>query len=141
MVPPAAEYIHSYLLSHNSYLLQSLLSHNSYLPQLSHSVLCSSRHAGTAPSNAVGAAICRPGNRCGDAGGHTGPPLQGHASHSDLCSSHQAGNAGSFGERVGVILCLNPEFPLKVKGAIVLEPTPKWKNCNKVSLFIVQIFP
>ena len=31
IIPPAAEYIHSYLLSHNSYLLQSLLSHNSYL--------------------------------------------------------------------------------------------------------------
>ena len=78
-------------------------------------------------------------------GGHTrfrAVWLRGRqASHSALCSSHQAGKAGSFGERVGVILCLNPEFPLKVKGAIVLEPTPKWKNCNNVFLFIVQIFP
>ena len=76
---------------------------------------------GTAPSNAVGAAICRPGEavRGWRTGGHRGPPLQGHASHSDLCCSHQAGKAGSFGERVGFILIVEAFCPSAIKGPIM----------------------
>ena len=80
-------------------------------------------------------------------------PLQGRAtggsrsggvpqsSHSPLWASHHAGNAGSFGERVTGILYLKPEFPFRVNGEIVFEPTPKWKNCKREPLFIVQISP
>ena len=76
---------------------------------------------GAAPSKAVGAAICRPGEavRGWGTGGHIGPPLQGHASHSDLCCSHHAGNAGSFGERVGFILMIEAFCPSAMKGPIM----------------------
>ena len=63
------------------------------------------------------------------------------SSHSPLWASHHAGNAGSFGERVTGILYLKPEFPFRVNGEIVFEPTPKWKNCKREPLFIVQISP
>ena len=64
-----------------------------------------------------------------------------HVSHSALWASHHAGKAGSFGERVTGILYLKPEFPFRVNGEIVFEPTPKWKNCKREHLFIVQISP
>ena len=59
----------------------------------------------TAPFHAVGAASCRPGGETG--AGNAGAwyaPLQGHSSHSPLWTSHHAGKAGSFGERVGVMI-------------------------------------
>ena len=87
------------------------------------------------------AAGCRPYTSPRES--HRREPVWGRpqSSHSPLWASHHAGNAGSFGERVTGILYLKPEFPFRVNGEIVFEPTPKWKNCKREPLFIVQISP
>ena len=97
------------------------------------------------PAHAVGAATCRPGKTVREwwTGGHIGPPLQGHASHSALCCSHQAGNAGSFGERVGVIVLLTVvvSFCVLLKGATNPKTLllPKYNNSRTALLPCAQI--
>ena len=71
-------------------------------------------------------------------------PLQGHASHSDLCSSHHAGNAGSFGERVGVmgIFKVVP-FHFAISGEKIVKASeePRYNSYIKDARSLAQTFP
>ena len=68
------------------------------------------------------------------------------SSHSPLWASHHAGNAGSFGERVGVMLFIfnSVEFVLlskmQIKGCSSFVP-PKYKNSSRTPLLVVQCVP
>ena len=69
-----------------------------------------------------------------------------YASHSDLWASHHAGKAGSFGERVGLMvsISINVELVLlsnmDIKGCSSLIP-PKYKNSSNMPLLLVQTLP
>ena len=127
--PQAAHQFLIELLSHNSYLLPGRLvcrpvfrRRNGPVPR---------RRGGNLPPGETGA---------GNAGAWYAP-LQGHASHSDLCSSHHAGNAGSFGERVGVMGGLRIEvlsLALNGKTVLIAAVTPRYRNCSIVVLSLVQ---
>lgn len=103
------------------------------------------RRRGRRPFHAAWVETCRPGKTVREwwTGGHIGPPLQGHASHSDLCCSHHAGNAGSFGERVGVIVLLTVvvSFCVLLKGATNPKTLllPKYNNSRTAFLPCAQI--
>ena len=78
-----------------------------------------------------------------------GPPagagLGDHASHSPLWASHHAGNAGSFGERVGVIclLILVVSFRSLLNGMLMghSDVAPKYNNFRICACSRVQLFP